>query len=165
MTITNLLKITALIRHNPDRDPWKRILALPEWYTRPDVDNATMKYPKLGTSPWLADRLGLANSRRRQYFRTREEHIAKLGRPLKDQGQIEEETAPTTYQGNPKVTFSKIQDAGSDVAPSDTDFATEFGTDIATKMSIPPPPPDLGTKGAECTLCHNIIFISPNAWK
>ncbi|KAL9059843.1 MAG: hypothetical protein Q9162_000913 [Coniocarpon cinnabarinum] len=163
LTITSLLKTSALIRHNPERDPWKRILSRPPWLSQPMTDNALQRWPKLSRSPWLADRLGLANSRRRQFFQYREEHVAKLAKPAQDEVS---ETVPTTFEGNPQMQWQQASDVVQDDAVSDTTFATTFGLDESTKMTIPPLPPNHEKSEVECTLCHNIIDL-PNAraWK
>ena len=139
-TITNLLKLSPLVRHNPGRDPWKRIFALPPWDPGPMIDNVHQKWPKLRTNASFSQRLGVANSRRRQFFRYREEHVAKLALPLDDNGTVTE-TTPTTFldvDGVAKVPPSTA-DANDDVM-SDTTFATTFGQDADTFMTIPEPP-------------------------
>lgn len=100
MTITNLLKLSSLVRQNPTRDPWKRILSLPAWPPGPMIDNASQKWPKLKANPDLLRRLGIANSRRRQFFRYREEHMEKQSQPLRDDDKTLAETDPTTFVGD-----------------------------------------------------------------
>ena len=139
-TITNLLKLAPLVRHNPGRDPWKRIFALPPWDPRPMIDNVHQKWPKLRTNADLSQRLGVANSRRRQFFRYREEHVAKLALPLNDNGTVTE-TTPTTFLDVDGIVNVQPPTANSnDDAMSDTTFATTFGQDADTFMTIPEPP-------------------------
>ena len=165
ITITNLLKTSALVRHNPNRDPWKRILALPAWYSRPMTENAIQKWPKLGQNPPLAEKVGLANARRRQFFQYREEHIEKLRKPLQDDDGTLPDTLPTTFAGKARVTFQPQANA-SDEATSDTTFATTFGADLESKTTIPPPPNRHQFEDVECTLCRNIVSVPTlRSWK
>ena len=74
------------------------------------MDNARQKWPKLNSNEDLTHRLGSANSRRRQFFRYREEHVQKQSKPLRDDDKTLPETMPTTFvsgeEGKSKGTFS-----------------------------------------------------------
>lgn len=166
MTITNLMKASTSIRHNPERDPWKRILSIPPWTTAPMVDHVVQKYPKLGTAPSLCEKLGLANSRRRQFFQYRQDHVEKLSRPLRGDNETVSDTVPTTFQGdNAKVLF-QTQENLSDDAMTDTTFATAFEADTASVMTIPPPPLGYDKYAVECSLCRTIVSVpTKRAWK
>ena len=163
LSITSLLETSALIRNNPGRDPWKRIMSLEPWYAQPMVDNAVQRWPKLDGSRWLAERMGLANSRRKQFFQYREDHVKKLENPTQDN---RSETVPTTFQGNTQAAVHQDERAGSDEAASETTFATTFGIDDDTRMTIPPQPESHGKPEVECSLCHNVITLrNRRAWK
>ena len=163
MTITMLFKTSALIRHNPERDPWKRILSLPPWHSGPMIDNVLQKCPKLESRQWLASRLGLANSRRRQFFQYREEHVDKLAKALEEDA-APSETVPTTFVENANIVLEP-RDEPEDDARLDTTLATMFGAGVETKMTVPPPP-DHDRHDVECTLCRNIITVKTRrAWK
>ena len=164
MTITNLMKTSASIRQNPERDPWKRIMSLPPWFSGPMVDNVIQRYPKLENVEWLTKRLGLANSRRRQFFQYREEHVAKLAKPLQNDDQTVSETIPTTFQGD-KVK-PQVLEAVIDDAVSDTTFATAFEPDTDAVMTIPPPPEGHEKHDVECPLCRHIVSVKTrHSWK
>ena len=50
---------------------------------------------------------------------------------------------------------------------SETTFATTFGQDIESEMTIPPPPPGYDKGGlVECSLCKSIVSVpTKRAWK
>ncbi|KAL9084847.1 MAG: hypothetical protein Q9159_005010 [Coniocarpon cinnabarinum] len=140
ITITNLFKTSVLIRNAPTRDPWKRILALPAWDARPMVDNVVQRCPKLKHEPWLAWRLGLANARRKQFFRYREEHAAKLANDVQEHGPPATETDPTTFYEGPQHDQETRHHDIEDDTTSVTSFATSVDFGNEETMTIPAAP-------------------------
>lgn len=163
MTIRNLLKLSPMIRRNPNRDPWKRILALPPWDPEPMIDNVVQKWPKLRSSE-LARCLGLANARRRQFFQYRQSHVEKLARPIhKDANTVAESegTVPTTFFGDDaSVPIIGTRSVSGDNA-SDTTFATAFGQGVDSTMNIPPPPAGYEKQSVQWFYIRYFYFKQP----
>lgn len=163
--ITHLLKTSALVRHDSERDPWETVLALPAWYSRPMTENAVQKWPKLGQNPSLAEKLGLANARRRQFFQYCEEHTGKVTGPLQDDGETMSDTLPATFASKTQITLPSQTNASDDGA-SDTTFARTCDLDLDSKTTIPPPPDGHQSEDVKCPLCCNIVSVPTlSSWK
>ncbi|KAL9053080.1 MAG: hypothetical protein Q9162_005002 [Coniocarpon cinnabarinum] len=166
ITITNLFKTSVLIRNAPMRDPWKRILALPAWDARPMVDNVVQRCPKLKHEQWLAWRLGLANARRKQFFRYREEHAAKLANDVQEHGPPATETDPTTFYEAPQHDQETHHHDIEDDTISVTSFATSVDFGNEETMTIPAAPDGHKERHVECPLCREMILVPTwRSWK
>ena len=83
-TITNLLKVSALLRKTTTRDRYAKAatkaasqsgFSIPHSY---DVQHVREKFPKLEAKPWLLDKLGSAITQRREYLRYIQTHHTKI---------------------------------------------------------------------------------------
>ncbi|KAF2110629.1 hypothetical protein BDV96DRAFT_196367 [Lophiotrema nucula] len=94
-TIASLFRISIIIRKATPRDRFAKALSSRDiqFDERFDIGHVGHKFPSLNTPKknWLKERLGKANSQRRQYLRYAREHRDKLGKETKDLWQPEEE--------------------------------------------------------------------------
>ncbi|GAP93125.1 putative transcription factor [Rosellinia necatrix] len=126
-----------------------------------------------GIDPELADRLGKAITRRRQYFKYREAHYGKLPNGLDDYNT--HDVAPETIASSipdhlkdkigasgPVVT--KLDDGGSESGFSQTSYALTMANDEQRHI---PPLPEQASKGPfQCPFCFMIVAItSRSLWK
>ena len=79
--VTNLMKVSALIRKATTRDRYARAYSENEipFLTEFDARHVADKFPKTVAHSWLLDRLGKANARRRLYLRYARDHRDRLG--------------------------------------------------------------------------------------
>ena len=83
--ITSLLKLSILIRNPVPRDRYSKSSQLDSYDDSYDILHARAKFPHTcDQAPWLADRLGKANTRRRQYFRYCQLHRERLSKESED---------------------------------------------------------------------------------
>lgn len=169
-TITNLLRLSATIRNPARHDQWLNFSA--SFDTTPfeqyDVGHVAAKYSHISTS--LAKRLGTALSRRRCYFKYREEHHNKLaaGLTVEDQHQ-DESTVASSLPGKHKISTFAINMVDDDNQSDGGFTATSFATSIAdtAALTIPPLPSNGSFENHfECPFCFNIILVRNRAaWK
>lgn len=83
--ISTLFKVSVIVRKATHRDRYARAAASNNSPIDPSYDIAHVceKFPKIGTqvSFWLAERLGKANTRRRQFLRYCRNHKERLAHP------------------------------------------------------------------------------------
>ncbi len=185
--VTSLLKASALIRRPVPRDRYAKSNNLSPFDHSYDIQHAGHKFPKTNKqTPWLIERLGKANTKRRQYFRYQELHHEKLSKELKSNqtAEYEENPAPNTKT----VQFGKTKPATVDLSQTSTptttmnteateytgkdelnlneefdadqsvtSFATSVVDDNDNDLTIPKPPDD-ASDGApfECPYCFTI---------
>ncbi|KAI0381384.1 hypothetical protein F5Y04DRAFT_255358 [Hypomontagnella monticulosa] len=81
--IRSLFRIGILVRKKGQRDRFQQALQQPSlsFLVSPDIDYVRHKYPKLRApaSEWLAERVGNANAKRRQYIKYCRDHKTRLG--------------------------------------------------------------------------------------
>lgn len=132
-----------------------------------DIDHVHSKFEAVDKD--IAQRLGKAISRRRQYFRYRELHHAKLAYGLDGK----EDDAPHTVasslpkhlkQDNKAPTRAIFEDHQSDAGLSETSYATTVVD--AKHRRIPPMPKKAADGPFECPFCHMIISVTNRvSWK
>lgn len=138
-----------------------------------DVQHVHAKFQEIDEG--LAQRLGKAMSRRRQYFKYRAAHHDKLSHGLRRHGDTNK---TETTQPAPSTIASSIPHQMKDEAPIDMsgdDTQSEGGnsvTSFATSVSGPktlnvPPMPEEAIKGPfMCPFCYLIISVQDTrAWK
>ena len=76
--ITSLHKLSILIRKPTPRDRYAKAAALVPLDVAYDISHVYQRFPRLRSLPWLAEKLGTANTRRRELLRYRERHHTKL---------------------------------------------------------------------------------------
>ncbi|RSL44826.1 hypothetical protein CEP53_011039 [Fusarium sp. AF-6] len=138
-----------------------------------DTEHVQHKFPNVENE--LADRLGRAMARRRQYFKYREEHKSRLAEGL-DEDEVDFGGRATTIASSlpehlkeagkstqPGVTrFAILDDARSDT--SATSYATSRGD--SNQPRVPPIPKEHIDGSFKCQFCHMIVSIDTrHAWK
>jgi hypothetical protein len=193
--ITRLFKLSMVIRNPTPKDRYAKIAAIKPYDPSYDIGHVWEKFPVARTRPWLIERLGMANARRRDFLRYRKKHRERLGREVEDQPSIHKQDEPrkqveqqdntarsqmtrsqqtgsslgqtkaSTYVGSSE----KIEDSEtlSDTGRSETSYATSVDEDDVNILCIPPPPkPFDGRLPFECPYCYTIQSPrSKNAWK
>lgn len=168
--ITNLLRLSATIRNPARHDQWLNFST--SFDTTPfeqyDIGHVAAKYSHITAS--LAKRLGTALSRRRCYFKYRQEHHNKLAAGLTvEDHHHEESTVASSLPGKQKISAFGINmfedDDQSDGGFTATSFATSI-TDTAT-LRIPPLPSNASFgEHFECPFCFSIVLLkNRTAWK
>lgn len=138
-----------------------------------DVDHIREKYPKLMTEQqsWLAERLGKAIARRRQFIKYCRDHRARLA--LDDEN-IEAENATTVIQSS-KATTLKLEEiqAASNFSVDDYEddvvsiLSTSTTTDVLSTLALPRLE-DLSKDGEafECPICFTLRSIKgERSWR
>ncbi|KAM5378828.1 hypothetical protein ACJZ2D_004301 [Fusarium nematophilum] len=123
----------------------------------------------------LANRLGRAMARRRQYFKYREEHKSRLAEGL-DEDEVEfGERATTIASSLPehlKQKFEGTEAGDAQFAILDDSRSDASGTTYATlspdstRLRVPPIPKAHSEGSFKCPFCHMIVSIDTrHAWK
>lgn len=165
-----LLRLSVAIRNPAPHDRFAISVPIDvSHYEFFDVQHVQAKFPNIDNH--LAQRLGNAISRRRQYFRYRESHHLKLahGLDLKDQADGKS-TIASSIPGHAKSAgfdnrLSVIdEDALSDAGISQTSFASSLAD--TQRLRIPPLPKRAKSGPFECPFCYMIITATNRAsWK
>lgn len=142
-----------------------------------DIDYVRNKIPYLQKSgaEWLIDRLGRANTRRREFLSYREKHRKKLAYPppqLDDSTHCIStiHTAPSSFTTASAFVESyrrpDVEDRHMETQ-SITSYATSNVTDLEGKLRIPHQPTESSDgKPFECPYCYTIQVISGEAsWR
>ncbi|RYP64021.1 hypothetical protein DL769_006801 [Monosporascus sp. CRB-8-3] len=158
-TITCLFRLSMSIRDPAPNDQSRSIITVDKSYFEEyDMQHAKAKYP--GCAGYLVERLGRANSGRRQYLSYREEHHQKLA---KDVDLIGLEASRTEHTGNsteattmPKARLNSFDVLDNDDALSQTSYATS----VNAAIRVPPLPKEAReTEHYECPICFMIVSI------
>ncbi|KAL5595010.1 hypothetical protein FOVSG1_008699 [Fusarium oxysporum f. sp. vasinfectum] len=166
--INCLLRLSVSI-HNPSpHDRFKNAcLTDTSGYEPFDVQHVCNKLSK-APKP-IAERLGKAISRRRQYFKYRELHHDKLasGLELDDKDQMQSTVAsslPKKLNVNEPISLEEDGNDASDTGRSQTSWATSAAS--PERRKIPPLPVGAGNGPFECPFCFMMVSIaSGNHWK
>ncbi|RYP46645.1 hypothetical protein DL768_007190 [Monosporascus sp. mg162] len=156
-TITCLFRLSMSIRDPAPNDQSRSIITVDKSYFEEyDMQHVKAKYP--GCAGYLVERLGRANSGRRQYLSYREEHHQKLA---KDVDLIGLEASRSEHTNNsteatpmPKARLNSFDVHDSDDALSQTSYATS----VNAAIRVPPLP-----KEARCTTADR-LYDSRRAW-
>lgn len=168
--ISLLLRLSISVRNPAPHDRWMRYNSTDSSAFEPhDIDNVKSRFPKVSDD--LAERLGRANSMRRQFFKYREEHREKLGVGLlpDDSNTVIESTVASSLRTAAKSTAFNAsaimaEDEISDGGRTQTSFATSFRGD-GGKPRIPALPSGCTfDEPFERPFCFYIIAI-PNRQK
>ncbi|KAF5970482.1 zinc finger transcription factor ace1 [Fusarium bulbicola] len=166
--INCLFRLSVSI-HNPSpHDRFKKAcLTDTSDYEPFDVQHVCNKLAK-APKP-IAERLGKAISRRRQYFKYRELHHDKLanGLDLDDKDQMQSTVAsslPKRLNVNEPISLEEDLDDASDTVRSQTSWATSAAN--PERQKIPTLPAEAKNGPFECPFCFMMISIaSRNHWK
>lgn len=165
-----LLRLSVTLRNPAPHDRFAAsVPADVSHYEFFDIKHVQDKFQKVDSI--LAQKLGNAISRRRQYFKYRESHRLKLARGLDAEDQADgKSTIASSIPGNATSpdfdnTLPTInEDAASDAGISQTSFASSLtDTDI---LRIPPLPKSAESGPFECPFCFMIITATNRvSWK
>ncbi|KAF3802456.1 hypothetical protein GCG54_00003259 [Colletotrichum gloeosporioides] len=138
-----------------------------------DIQHVQAKFQDIDES--LAQRLGKAMSRRRQYFKYREAHHQKLSHGLDRHGDTDktEPTLPAPSTLASSIPLQMKQEALADFSGDDTQSegrasATSFATSVSgpKTLKVPPMPKDALKGPFMCPFCYLIISVQDTrAWK
>ncbi|QYT02588.1 hypothetical protein H0G86_009582 [Trichoderma simmonsii] len=172
-----LFRIAVLVRkENPDTR-FERAIRSSKCTFPPtfDIDHVREKYPKLKAKEqsWLAERLGKAIARRRQFIKYCRDHRDRLA--LDDEN-IEAERATTVMQSSKATTLDpeKIHvatnfavDDYEDELVSNLSISTSTTTDVLSTLTLPRLA-DLSKDGEafECPICFTLRYIKgERSWR
>lgn len=177
---TCLLSMSSAIRNPAPHDQFKQSTATSlEFYEAFDITHVQEKFPT--AAQYLVTRLGKALSRRRQYFRYREEHHQNMERETSSQLQTgsSELTSPkpnlaetvsiasalttiTVHAADEKIEADVELESGFEAASQTSN--TEF---VVASLRIPPvPKQSLQSELFECPYCFRLISSSDRtSWR
>ncbi|KAK3291886.1 uncharacterized protein B0H64DRAFT_408339 [Chaetomium fimeti] len=164
-----LLRLSMTIRNPAPHDRFITYHLADTSYFEPfDIQHVQAKFSSV--EPWLAERLGKATSRRRQYFRYRESHHVKLSQGVDDPDPTPKECNDTIASSIPTHLKDKgkqptiLEDDRSDAGASQTSYATSAADEGALRV---PPLPEVAHEGPfQCPFCYVIIVATDRAaWK
>ncbi|KAF4450948.1 Zinc finger transcription factor ace1 [Fusarium austroafricanum] len=166
--INCLLRLSVSI-HNPSPHDRFKKAALTDTsnYEHFDVEHVRNKLTK--ASKPIAERLGKAISRRRQYFKYWELHHEKLASGLEedDKYQIQSTVAsslPKKLNLDEPISLEVEEDDASDAGRSQTSWATSAVN--TERRKLPALPPEARNGPFECPFCFMMISISSrHLWK
>jgi hypothetical protein len=162
-TTTCLFRLSISIRDPAPNDQSRTSIVVDKSYFEEyDIQHAKAKYADCST--FLAERLGRANSGRRQYLNYRDEHHQKLA---KDVDLIGLETSKTEHSGA-STEATKVSANDFDVNDGDDALSvTSYATSVNTAIRVPHLPREAREKEYwECPICFMIVSIHTRAsWK
>ena len=165
--INCLLRLSVAIRNPAPHDRFATFASIDASHFEPyDIDHVRSRFNKI--EPFLAERLGRAISRRRQYFKYRESHHLKLSQGLNSREANDESTVASSLPRHAKVAGfnpeAVDEDEASDSGITQTSFASSHtGGD---KLRVPPLPREAENGPFECPFCYMMIIASGSlSWK
>jgi len=108
-TITNLFKLSIAIRKPTPRGRYAASKSLPPFDASYDIAHVQHKFSLISEQIWLAERLGKAITRRREYFRYRRVHRTKLGHQASQPEEEKEEGRVAGLLVEQEVAVSRSQ--------------------------------------------------------
>lgn len=169
-----LLRLSVAIRNPAPHDRLTKSKSTDTSHYEPyDIQHVCTKFPNADEK--ITARLGKAISRRRQYFKYREEHHNKLSQGLDFNSGITEIVGPSTIASSLPQHIKGGAGVAGDLGTLDEDERSETGisqTSYATsvadseKIRVPPLPKQSKDGPFECPFCFMIISAStPLSWK
>ncbi|KAM5343875.1 hypothetical protein ACJ41O_012412 [Fusarium nematophilum] len=178
-----LLRLSVAIANPVPHERFRKLGAGPSedvsFYEEHDIRYVRDKFPKSDKS--LSGALGKFITRRRQFFKYREAHHAKLAAGLDQENQKDTsrtELVPKTVASSLPEHLKKTgvidEDNRSDMAMSETSYATSAGFLMqedgqikpAPPLKVPPPPAEAEKGAFECPFCYRMISAGTRrAWK
>ncbi|KAK3946401.1 hypothetical protein QBC46DRAFT_276311, partial [Diplogelasinospora grovesii] len=167
-----LFRLSVEIRNPAPHDRFRQSKLTDTSHYEPfDIQHVQTKFPNLDRE--IAERLGKAISRRRQYFKYREMHHARLSHGLiLETSAIEIIPVSTIASSIPEALKQDTSfdpralndDAASDNGVSQTSYATSVATQ--DELRVPPMPPGAHNGPFECPFCYMMIVASSrSSWK
>ncbi|KAI8681049.1 C2H2-type domain-containing protein [Fusarium keratoplasticum] len=166
-----LLRLNVAIRNPAPHDRFVESHSTDTSHYEPfDIEHVYSKFKSI--DPGLAERLGKAISRRRQFFKYREAHRMKLSHGIDYHYLRDAETIASSLPEHFKdkigaSQFSRLpvfEDNYSDAGVSQTSYATS-ATDTEQRR-VPPLPAEASKGPFECPFCFMIIAVTDrSSWK
>ncbi|KAK7963562.1 hypothetical protein PG988_010536 [Apiospora saccharicola] len=163
--ITSLLKCSATIRNPHPHDRFSLSAAETDttYFHVMDIAHVQQKFPRASNA--ICERLGKANSYRRQYFKYREARHIRLerGTSLVNDGQ-------STVASSIPQALKDGDGLNNESGFIDEDYQSESGqkmTTIAIEAGRLPPLPAMSERGPfECPYCYTVIAVTTRkAWE
>ncbi|KAF5724201.1 transcription factor Cys6 [Fusarium mundagurra] len=178
-----LLRLSVAIANPAPHERFRNLGVGPDedvsFYKSHDVRYVQDKFPKISQD--LPGVLGKFITRRRQFFKYRESHHAKLAAGLDQESHKDTsrtEIVPNTVASSLPEHFKGSgvidEDNRSDMAMSETSYATSAGYLMledgemkpAPPLKVPPRPPEADKGVFECPFCYRMITANTRgAWK
>jgi hypothetical protein len=165
--ITHLLRLSVTMRGPILFDRFIKMNTIDtSFYHEYDKNHVHSKFPTAHN--FLCDRVGKANSQRRQFFKYRKMHSEKLAQGLqgkfKDTGTVAS-SLPSRLKDQAEFIPQAEQESASNAAVSETSYATSFAD--STRLRVPSLPENcMDGIPFECRFCYSMIEInSRHAWK
>jgi hypothetical protein len=182
-SITWLFKLSMILRNPTHVDRYAKAESIGTYDSEFDIDYVRNKLPYLqwARAEWLIERLGKANTRRREFLSYCEKHRIKLAyvdTALSKDVPDSSESAFTIYPAPNSLTTAStfmeryaFQQTALEIeefeTQSFTSYATSIGNDGEDKLSVPPQPIEsLDGKPFECPFCFTIQIVKgERPWK
>ena len=167
--INCLLRLSVAIRNPAPHDRFTTSIPIDASHYEPyDIQHVKTKFEGIDDS--LAVRLGQSMSRRRQYFKYRENHHLKVssGLDAADQNEAESTVASSLPHAAKASDYNPLavihEDALSDSGATQTSIrSSSWGEGV---IRVPPLPKEASDSPFECPFCYMIITASSRAaWK
>ncbi|KAJ4138432.1 hypothetical protein NW768_002264 [Fusarium equiseti] len=163
-----LLRLSVAIRNPAPHDRFATHMSIDASHYEPfDIEHVTSKFSKI--EPFLADRLGRAISRRRQYFKYRESHHLKMSQGLHCREPNDgDSTIASSLPQHVKATDFSLEAVDEDEASDSGITQTSFASSHAggDKLRVPPLPMEARNGPFECPFCHMMIVATNSlSWK
>lgn len=185
-SITWLFKLSMILRNPTPVDRYAKAESIGIYHREFDIDYVRNKLPYLQRpgAEWLIERLGKANTRRREFFSYCEKHRKKLAyigpHPVLE---VEQDTASSKDVPDPAQSAFTIHTAPCSLTTASTfvegfgfqqttleieefetqsftSYATSIGNDGEDKLQVPPQPKEsLDGKPFECPFCFTIQIV------
>ncbi|KAG8528975.1 uncharacterized protein KY384_006664 [Bacidia gigantensis] len=130
--ITSLYKLSISIRKPTPRDRYAKAAALVPLNPIYDIGHVYEKCPQMRASPWLFEKLGRANTKRREILRYREKHHEKLARGTK---QIEYDDADQAPRLTPQSDVNIRKPSPNPVPTAEQGESVGFSQLASTKAT------------------------------
>ena len=171
--ITCLFRISMTIRNPTPHDRYVKAEDSDASHFEPyDIEHVKQRYPN--APDYLIERIGKSISRRRQYFKYRQLHAAKLKHDFEsddadDSATLLSETTASTFEGIATPgRRSIVSDRASIISDfSETSYATSISSVSGTAARMPPMPKSAeGSQHFECPYCYGIEAVEDTqAWR
>lgn len=174
-SIDHLFSLSTLLRRMRPKGRLPKLTDFVPSETSPDIKHVEDKFPKVRQSPWLAQRLGNAITKRRLIIQYRQSHRQKLSEasPMQDETNASaraQSTLATTFQEGKQQGMTE-QESRHSIFTSATSFVSSYGEDLGRRI---PDLPDMVLNGVqlqygepiECPYCRTIHEVADrNQWR
>ena len=165
--ITSLYRLSMTVRKSTWNNRYLKSASINvSFFERYDIEHVAQKFPN--ADRLIVERLGRGISRRRQYFKYRELHAAKLAYVVdeNDDGPAPSETTASVFaKTQSKDERDLTTDGDVQSIMTETSFATSHGS--PTKVHFPPMPKAASNgQPFECPFCYRIeVAETTHEWR